>query len=132
MLLQPPQILEITARSANIDIVIGDFPKPQLLADGELHGFGLPGSRLDTSTEFHSMPIPTLSYRIEERGWITDLSASATIRVPPGELQRIVVRLKQGDIRVSDTTRNRLVRSGHLRLDLHTDSGRILQPGDVT
>ena len=131
LLPQPPRVLEVTARSANIDIVIGDFQQPQLLVDGELHGFGLPGSRLDISTEFHAVPMPTLSYRIEERGWITDLSAAATIRVPPGELQRIVVHLKQGNIRVSDTTRNRLVNSGTLRLDLHTDSGSVLQPGDL-
>ncbi len=46
LLPQSPRILEITAPSANIDIVIGDFQKSQILAEGELHGFGWPGSRL--------------------------------------------------------------------------------------
>ena len=69
MLPRPPQILEITASSANIDIVIGDFPKAQMLAQGELHGFGWPGSRLETSVVLRAQPTPTVSSRIEERRW---------------------------------------------------------------
>ena len=69
------------ARIANIDILIGDFPQQEMLVDGELHGFGLPASRLDASTQFRAEPIPTLTYRIEQRGWISDLDASARIRV---------------------------------------------------
>jgi hypothetical protein len=57
----------------------------------------------------------------QQQGWITDLSASATIRVPPAELQRIIVRLHQGNIRVTDTTQNRVIHHGMLQLDLHTD-----------
>jgi len=132
LLPQSPRVLEVTAAAANIDIVIGDFPKSQILVDGELHGFGMPGSRLGTSMAFRSAPVPTLSYRIEEQGWITDLSASATIRVPPGELQLIVVRLHQGNIHVTDTTRSRVVDNGTLQIDLHTDSGRVQQPQRIT
>ena len=122
-----PRVLEVGAPAGNIDIVIEDSSqRPQLRADGELHGFGLPGSQLDASLVFHALPTPTLSFRIEEQGWITDLSAFATIRVPLGELQRIVVRLQQGNIHVTDTTRRRVVHNGPLRLDLHTDSGRVL------
>ena len=77
---------------------------------------------------FHALPIPTLSYQIEEQGWITDLSASATIHVAPGDLQRISVRLHRGNIRVTDTTRSDVVYSGVLQLDLHTDSGHVQQP----
>lgn len=128
MLPQAPRLLEVRAPTANIDIIIADFQKPRMDVQGELHGFGLPGSRLDTSMAFHALPIPTLSYRIEEQGWITDLSASATIRVAPGDLQRISVRLHRGNIRVTDTTRSDVVYSGALQLDLHTDSGHVQQP----
>ena len=128
---QTPRVLEVAAPTANIDIVIADMRKPQMLVEGELHGFGLPGSRLDASTTFHAVPISTLSYRIEEQGWITDLSASATIHVAPGELQRILVRLHKGDIRVTDTTRSRVVHNGTVQLDLHTDSGHVQQPQHV-
>jgi lipid A 4'-phosphatase len=128
---RPPRALEVSANTANIDIVIGDFEQPQLLADGELHGFGLPGSRLDTLATYHAAQVPTLVFRIDEQGWMTDLSASVTIRLPPAELQRITVRVQRGDIRVTDATRSRVVRSGKLRLDLHTDSGHVQQPREI-
>jgi lipid A 4'-phosphatase len=127
-LLPPPRVLEVTARTANIEIVIGDSPARQMLVTGELHGFGLPASRLDAVAEFHPEPVPTLSYRIEQRGWITDLDASATIHVPPGELQRIVVRLQRGSIRVIDNTQSRAVNNGTLQLDLRTKAGHVQQP----
>ena len=72
--------------------------------------------------------MPTLSCRIEERGWITDLDASATIRVPPSKLQRIVVRLQRGNIRVIDNTQSRTVINGILQLDLRTEAGHVQQP----
>lgn len=128
MLSPAPRVLEVSARTANIDIIIGDFPKPQMLVDGELHGFGLPASRLDATTQFRAEPVPTLSYRIEQRGWITDLDASATIHVPPGELRRVVVQLQRGNIRVTDTTRDRVVNSGRIQLDLHTAAGHVQPP----
>src|SRR5208283_4446835 len=125
---QPPRVLDISAPSANIDIVIGDFQKPQILAEGELHGFGWPGSRLATSVVWHELPVPTLSFQIAERGWITDLSAWATLMVPPSQLQRIVVRLQHGNIHVTDATRSGVVQRGLLQLDLHTDSGSVQKP----
>ncbi len=131
LLRRPPQVLEISAPRADIDIVIGDFQTPQIHAAGELHGFGWPGSRLETSVAWHDLPDPSLSFRIEEQGWITDLSAWATLIVPPSGLQRIVVRLQQGNIHVTDTTRMGVVRSGLLQLDLHTDSGSVQRPEDV-
>jgi lipid A 4'-phosphatase len=122
----PPSVLEVMASSANIDILIADQPTTQILVEGELHGFGLPTSKLDTSVEFRATPIPTLSYRIAQRGWITDLDASATIRLAPKQLKRIVVRLGQGNIRVSDATRNHVVENRILELDLQTEAGVTL------
>jgi lipid A 4'-phosphatase len=124
----PPRVLVVSARTANINVVIGDFPKQEMLVDGELHGFGLPASRLDASAQFQAEPVPTLIYRIEQRGWITDLSAFATIRVPSGELQRVVVRLQSGNILVTDATRARVVNSGKLQLDLRTGAGHVQRP----
>jgi len=106
--------------------IIGDQPATQMLVEGELHGFGLPTSRLDTSVEFRATPVPTLSYRIEQRGWITDLDASATIRLPPRQLKRIVVRLGHGNIRVTDATRSHVVENRTLQLDLQTKAGVTL------
>ena len=120
-----PRVLDVTATTANIQIVIEDSARTQLLAEGELHGFGLPGSRLAAMTTFQSVPIPTVGVRLEEQGRITDLSAFATIHVPLGKLQRIVVRLQNGDIQVIDTTPERAIARGVVRLDLKTDSGRV-------
>jgi hypothetical protein len=86
---------------------------------------------LDTLATYHAAQVPTLVFRIDEQGWMTDLSASVTIRLPPAELQRITVRVQRGDIRVTDATRSRVVRSGKLRLDLHTDSGHVQQPREI-
>jgi hypothetical protein len=66
-----------------------------------------------------------LRFGIEQRGWITDLDASATIRVPPANLERIVVRLRRGNIRVADTTQARVVKSGRLAFDLRTEAGHV-------
>ena len=121
----PPRVLEVTARTANIDIVINDEPATQMLVEGELHGFGLPTGRLETSVEFRTTPNATVHFRIEQYGWITDLDVSATIRVPPSSLQRIVVRLGHGNIRVSDATRSRILESRRLLLDLRTQQGNV-------
>jgi lipid A 4'-phosphatase len=121
-----PRVLDIEAATANIDVVIEDSAGlSQMRADGELHGFGLPGGRLDASTLFRADPVPTLNFRIDEQGWITDLSAFATIRVPLGKLQRIVVRLHEGNIHVTDATTAQAVDHGILTLDLESHSGRV-------
>jgi lipid A 4'-phosphatase len=123
-----PRALEITARTANVEILIVDAPATRVSIEGELHGFGLPGSRLETRVGFDPEPVPTLRYRIEQHGWFTDLDGAATIRVPAGRLERIVVRLQRGNIRVTDATREGVVRTGRLKLDLGTSAGHVQQP----
>jgi membrane-associated PAP2 superfamily phosphatase len=127
-----PRVFEITARMADVEIVIVDGPAGgrgnEVSITGELHGFGLPGSRLDARSGFDPEPVPTLRYRIEQRGWFTDLDGAATVRVPAGELERIVVRLGRGNIRVTDATRQGVVRRGRLKLDLRTAAGRVQPP----
>lgn len=123
-----PQVFEVTARSANVEIVVVDAPATQVSITGELHGFGLPTSRLDTHVEFDPRPVPTLRYRIEQHGWFTDLDGAAMARVPAGELERIVVRLERGNIRVTDATREGVVQRGRLKLDLRTSAGHVQSP----
>jgi hypothetical protein len=72
-----------------------------------------------------ALPLPTVSFRVKERGWITDLGAFATIRLPLGKLQRIAVRLHEGNIHVTDATRERAVDNGILKLYLETHSGSV-------
>ena len=120
-----PQAFEFTARTMDLEIVLIDPPASQLSVEGELHGFGLPTSRLYASFDFKLEPLPTLRYRVEQKGWFTDLDGVATVLVPAAGLARVVVRLGHGNIRVQDKTRSGVIRSGVLHLDLKTASGHI-------
>jgi hypothetical protein len=124
-----PQAFELDARVANVELVLVDQPAREISIDGELHGFGLPTSRLETRTELEDGAVPTLRYRIVQHGWFTDLDGSATIRLPASELRRVAVRIEHGNIRVRDETHDRLASSAGRRppveLDLVTGSGQV-------
>ncbi|MFI5167377.1 MAG: phosphatase PAP2 family protein [Thermoanaerobaculales bacterium] len=120
-----PRIVEVAADTADVEIVLVDSPATQVSVAGELHGFGLPTSRMETHVAFDAEPVPTLRYHIEQRGWFTDLSGSLMIRLPAGRLERLIVRIARGNIKVTDLTGAGIVRSGTLQLDLRTKSGRV-------
>ncbi len=125
---QAPRVLEVQAPKGTIEIALVDAPSSQVTIRGELHGFGLPLSRLGAHVEFIPGPVPRLLFRIEQRGLFTDLNCFASLRVPAAGLEQVVVRLRQGDIRVTDSTRASVVSRGILRLDLHTGAGHIQSP----
>lgn len=125
---QAPRAFEFVARIANVEILLVDPPEQEVSIQGELHGFGVPMSELTPRVEFDPAGVPTLRYRIVQRGWFTDLDGSAAVRLPAGGLDRVAVRLDRGNIRVTDATRERLAASGRLTLDLSTRSGRVLAP----
>jgi membrane-associated PAP2 superfamily phosphatase len=124
-----PKVFEVTADTANVLIVVVDSPTSDIVVAGELHGFGLPTSRLDTHLQFDARPQPTLQYRITQHGWFTDLNGAASFRVPAGQLQRLVVRVDRGNIKVTDTTAAGVIRNGRLQLDLRTRRGVVQRPG---
>jgi hypothetical protein len=125
-------VFEFTARTIDVEIVLIDPPASQFSVEGELHGFGLPTSRLNAFVDFKPDPLPTLYYRVEQTGWFTDLNGAATVLVPAAGLARVVVRLGHGNIRVWDMTRSGVVRSGILHLDLKTASGHVQAGEPVT
>jgi lipid A 4'-phosphatase len=122
-----PQLLEVVADRADVTIVLSDGPAAELAIDGELHGFGLPWSRLGTHLELVSEPPARLRYRIEARGWLTDVDGAATLRVPAAAFERVIVRVGRGNIRVADTTHALGASPGRVQLELHTDRGRIVR-----
>jgi membrane-associated PAP2 superfamily phosphatase len=124
----PPCVLEVVADRASIELVLVDAPEKQLIIEGELHGFGLPGAHLGAHAESLPPPEPGIRYRIETRGWITDADALVMLRVPASAFGRVSVRVRRGDIRVTDATSSGVVRSQHVQLRLHTDQGRIQSP----
>jgi len=123
-----PRILEVAADTANVTVILLDSGDNELAIDGELHGFGLPGSRLAGHIEMVSQPRAALRYRIESRGWLTDVDGMATVRVPAPAFDSVSVTLRRGNIRVTDLTRAHVAATGRIQLELRTARGHI-QPG---
>ena len=123
-----PRLLVVEADTANVAIVLVDAPASLLKIEGELHGFGVPTSRLAAHLERVSAPAPALRYRIEARGWLTDVDGVATLYVPARAFDHLSVVLRRGDIRVSDMTRAGVVADRRVQLDLHTDHGHVQRP----
>jgi lipid A 4'-phosphatase len=120
-----PRVLEVAADTANVTLILLDAPDNELAVDGELHGFGLPGSRLAAYLEVVSHPRPALRYRIESRGRITDVDGMATLRVPAAAFDSVIVALGRGSIRLSDLTRARAAATGRIHLELSTARGQV-------
>jgi membrane-associated PAP2 superfamily phosphatase len=123
-----PRVMIFEAKAADVEIVLLDPTESQISIEGELHGFGLPTSRLHGSVAFEREPQPTLRYRIEQTGWFTDLDGAATVLLPTAGLERVVVRLGHGNIRVRDETRSGVVRRREVQLDLVTADGHVQAP----
>jgi hypothetical protein len=117
---------EFRARQAQVDLVLEDS-EPDIVIDGELHGFGLPMSRLATKTELLDFAVPTVRYSVIQQGWFTDLDGSVRIRLPVAGLEHATVGLDRGNIRVTDSTRAGLAQSARHLLDLRTNYGRVLR-----
>jgi lipid A 4'-phosphatase len=125
---ESPRILEVEADKANIAVVLVDAPATLLTIEGELHGFGAPTSRLDARLEILTQPVRALHYRIETRGWLTDVDGLATLFVPATAFDRVIVSVGRGNIRLSDTTRVQVLRAKRLQVQLHTDHGSVQFP----
>jgi len=123
-----PQVMVFEAKAADVEIVLLDPAAAQISIEGELHGFGLPMSKLQGSLAFELKPQPTLRYQIEQTGWFTDLDGAAIVLLPTVGLQRVVVRLGHGDIRVRDETGRDVVRRRIVQLDLMTADGHVQTP----
>jgi lipid A 4'-phosphatase len=121
----PPRILEVEADAANVSVVLVDQPAAQLTIEGELHGFGLPTSHLAAYLEVLAQPQPRLRYRIEARGWLTDVDGLATLAVPGDAFERVIVTVRRGNIQVTDATRAGVVAQQRVRLELHTGHGHL-------
>jgi lipid A 4'-phosphatase len=120
-----PRTLEVVADTANVTLVLLDRLDDELVVEGELHGFGLPGSRLAARVEVISQPCAALRYRIESLGWLTDVDGLATVRVPAAAFDRVMVFVRRGNIVVSDLTRSRVVAAERIHLELRTARGHI-------
>jgi len=88
----------------------------------------LPTNSIRAGWEFLERPVPTLRYRVSQKGWFTDIDGVVRIRLPVRSLRRIIVRVSNGNILVTDATAGGLGKDPIPRLYLHTENGRVQQP----
>jgi hypothetical protein len=117
-----PETVEVLVDTLDVEITLVTGPPAEIECTGYIHGFGMPKNEIRWGWEFDERPVPTLRYRVTEKGWFTDIDGVARIRLPAQNLRMIIVRVGRGDITVTDET-------GHLpTLDLHTADGRVQRP----
>ncbi len=119
-----PKVLEVTADTLDVELSLVAGPPGEIECSGAVHGFGLPNSDFSVTWKLEEAPLPTLRYSVVPDGLFTDIDGIAHIRVPVQDLDRIIVRVKHGDITVVDEGRD--TRAGKRpELDLHTSDGRV-------
>ncbi len=119
-----PQVLEVTADTLDIELHLVTGPPGEIDCSGAVHGFGLPNSEFSVTWKFEELPLPTLRYRVVPDGVFTDIDGIARIRIPEQDINRIVVRVRHGDITVVDARREKKAGERPM-LDLRTSDGRV-------
>ena len=117
-----PENIEIYADRLDVELVLTRDRTNEVRSSGYLHGFGLPSNTMKADWEYREAPVPTLQFRIIQQGWFPDLDGAARIELPVEKVKKIIVRLDQGNIRVSREKGDRLTGP---ELDLRTSEGRI-------
>jgi lipid A 4'-phosphatase len=127
-----PKVLEVTADTLDVELILAGGPPGEIECSGAVHGFGLPNSEFSVAWKFEETPLPALHYRVVPDGLFADIDGIARLRVPVRDIARIVVRVKHGDITVVDATGE--TRAGDRPvLDLRTLDGRVREiPGQRT
>jgi lipid A 4'-phosphatase len=127
--LAPPagaaRTLEVEADVADVSLELVDAPASELAIEGELHGFGMPASRLAARLEALPPPLDGLRYRIEARGWLTDVDGLARLVVPASAFAQLTVVVHRGNIEVIDTTCAGVVARQRVRLELEAARGHV-------
>jgi membrane-associated PAP2 superfamily phosphatase len=95
-----PFDLRLTA-DGNVVLVVTNLPGQRVVVSGRAHGFGLPGNRVTHALESIPGRDPeTLSLRLERRGFYTEFSADALVRVASGRLRRLIAEVRGGELRL--------------------------------
>lgn len=123
-----PETIEVVVDTLNVELLLVSDPSPEIECTGYIHGFGLPTNDIRTGWEFLERPVPTLRYRVSQKGWFTDIDGVVRIRLPVRNLRSIIVRAGNGNISVTDATAGGPGKTPLPRLDLHTENGRVQQP----
>lgn len=116
-----PETIEIRAGRIDVELVLFGDPSDEVRSSGYIHGFGLPTNTVKELWECRESPVPTLTFRVVERGWFPDIDGVATIELPRRGVKKVVVRVEQGNIIVT----RRAAQADLPELDLETREGRV-------
>lgn len=122
-----PEAIAVQVDVLDVEIRMVADPPAEIACEGYVHGFGLPTNEIKVSWAFEERPVPTVRYRVVEKGWFTDIDGVVRIRVPVRGVRRIIVRAHRGDIGVVDETGGIVAADRLPALDLHTADGRVVR-----
>ncbi len=125
----PPEAVAVQVDTLDVEIRLVADPPGEIACEGYVHGFGLPTNEIDASWTFEERPLPTLRYRVLEKGWFTDIDGVARIRIPARAVRRIAVRAARGDISVALASGEVLAADRLPTLDLRTADGHVHPTG---
>lgn len=128
---QEPESFEVVADTLDVEIHLIKEPTTDVEWAGDVHGFGSPTDDIQAGWTFESRPVPTLRYRVAEKGWYLYLDAVARIRLPWRNLRTVVVRTQHGNINVIDETGGAFAEGPHPKFDLHSADGRMNGPQEA-
>ena len=122
-----PLMVEIYADTLDIYLRLISGPADDIECAGSVHGFGLPTNTITADWQFVEQPRPTLQYRVLQKGLFTDIDGTAHLLIPVRKLERIMVRVKRGDISVVNAIGGDIAEDHLPQLDLATGDGRVQQ-----
>ncbi len=124
-----PEAVDVRVDTLDVEIRLVADPPGEIACEGYVHGFGLPTNEIRAGWEFEERPVPTLRFRVVEKGWFTDIDGVARIRIPARVPRRIAVRAERGDIAVFDETGGAIAADRLPALDFFTADGRVRRDG---
>jgi lipid A 4'-phosphatase len=119
-----PHTVEVNVDTLDVNIELVAAPDGEIDCRGSIHGFGLPTNEITSVWDYEARTVPTLRYRVAEKGWFTDIDGTVHLRIPVTNLRTIVVRAKHGDITVK-TAGAGLSPDRLPILDIQTLSGKV-------
>ena len=122
-----PENIEIRVDRLDVELILTREQPDEVRCSGYIHGFGLPSNTVNALWEYVDKPVPTLQFRVIQRGWFPDIDGVARIELPREKLKKIIVRVNRGDISVNRGNRERTKGDVLPVLDLKTKEGRIQQ-----
>jgi lipid A 4'-phosphatase len=99
-----PERVEVLVDTLDVDIELTSKPGREIECSGTVHGFGLPTNDINATWEYDAQPLPTLRFRVVEKGIFTDIDGVAHLRIPLQNVRTLVVRAKRGDIIVKNAS----------------------------